>query len=164
MRACDLCRSYDAPSELARILSPTKPRKLLFAGGVDLGRHHVSSCFWPYHLTRVPSDYARITGRSEASAEAWPGRKTGTDRRSRLEQPCLREFQKGALSDVERRECADSARPSPCGSLREVQRAWRRGPAQPTPGAVRSRLGWSTTGPALIWSFQRRTTSSMTPR
>ena len=55
-------------------------------------------------LTRVPSDYARITGRSEASAEAWPGRKAGTDRRSRLEQPCLREFQKGALGDVKRRQ------------------------------------------------------------
>ena len=86
--------------------------------------------------------------RSEASTEAPPRRKAGTDQgtvvitrcdpEQRVPGPPPREFRKA------------SARRGPEGPLREVRE--RRALAHPvsTPGGVRGRPGWSATGPAAI--------------
>src|SRR5439155_18108087 len=86
--------------------------------------------------------------RSEASTEAPPRRKAGTDQgivvitrcdqEQRVPRPQPREFRKA------------SARRSPEGPLREVRE--RRALAHPisTPGGVRGRTGRSVTGPAAV--------------
>jgi hypothetical protein len=69
---------------------------------------------------------ASMTGRSEASAAAWPGRKAGTDRSTTIVRSWLREFQKGARRDeaerhVRRFRQAKPGRIAPEGTASEAE-------------------------------------------